>query len=525
MSATIYDAQAGRKLAPHNIEAEQGLLGAILSNNKCFDRVSDFLEPKHFFEPAHQRIYEVAGDVIRAGKLASAVTLQNSMPADVDGVDLTVNQYLARLCAEATTIINARDYGCTVYELAIRRDLITISEEAIDYAKNARSDCNPRDQIHDYTTKLQLIVDDSDRRFRQRSPKWVDMSNWDNEPVPERQWAIRDRVPTNQAGLFSGEGGTGKSIIELMKDVAHVTGKDWFNSLPEPGPAFYLGAEDDENEIHIRLAAIAKHYSVTFKELIDGGLHVRCLLGEDATLCAVNGKSGKVETTDLYRQIYEAAGDIKPRNISIDTLSRAFAGNEIDRAQVYAFASHMQALAKVAGGSVTVLSHPSLAGIASGSGISGSTAWHGAFRFRQYLTGVKSKNDEQSDGDLRELQFKKNQYGPLGETIVVRYQNGLFLPERGMSSLDKVARDAEADRIFIDLLRRLAGEGRNVNSKTTSPNYAPKVFVAEIEVKKAHLRKADLEEAMRRLFASGKIVVETYGRPSNPHERIEVKNA
>jgi RecA-family ATPase len=81
---------------------------------------------------------------------------------------------------------------------------------------------------------------------------------------------------------------------------------------------------------------------------------------EDATLCASGGKSGRVETTDFYRQLYEAAGDIKPKNISIDTLSRAFAGNEIDRVQVYTFAMHMQALAMVAGGSVTVLSHPIL---------------------------------------------------------------------------------------------------------------------------------------------------------------------
>jgi hypothetical protein len=72
-------------------------------------------------------------------------------------------------------------------------------------------------------------------------------------------------------------------------------------------------------------------------------------------LCAANGKSGKVETTALYEQIYEAAGDIKPRNISVDTLSRAFAGNEIDRIQVYGFASHMQALAMIAGASVTIL--------------------------------------------------------------------------------------------------------------------------------------------------------------------------
>ena len=53
---------------------------------------------------------------------------------------------------------------------------------------------------------------------------------------PATQWAIRNRVPLNQAGLFSGEGGTGKSIIELTKNVAHVTGKEWLGSLPEAGP-------------------------------------------------------------------------------------------------------------------------------------------------------------------------------------------------------------------------------------------------------------------------------------------------
>src|SRR5262249_4778368 len=150
-----------------------------------------------------------------------------------------------------------------------------------------------------------------------------------------------------------------------------VAGKDWFGSVPVQGPAFYIGAEDDKDEIHIRLHAIAAHYGVTFEELIRGGLNVVCLLGQDATLCEASGKSGKVRTTALYDQLYERAGDLKPKNISIDTLSRAFSGSEIDRVQVYGFAMHMQALAMAAGGSVTVLSHPSLQGIASGSGISG----------------------------------------------------------------------------------------------------------------------------------------------------------
>jgi RecA-family ATPase len=349
--------------------------------------------------------------------------------------------------------------------------------------------------------------------------QWLDMSNWNSEPVPERQWAIKDRVPLNQAGLFSGEGGTGKSIIELMKDVAHVTGKDWFGSMPEPGPAFYIGAEDDKNELHIRLAAIATHCGVTFKELIAGGFHVRCLLGEDATLCAAS-KNGKVEVTGLYRELYEQAGDIKPKNISIDTLSRAFAGNEIDRVQVYAFAMHMQALAMVAGGSVTVLSHPSLAGISSGSGISGSTAWHGAFRFRQYLKGIKVTEGEQPDTDLRELEFKKNQYGPIGESIIVRYKRGLFLPEAGISSLDKLAREQKAQETFQAILARYGREGRNVSHKETSHGYAPKVFCKEKDAN--GLRKEDFAGAMRDLFAAGKIHVEEYGRPSRPYSRLKV---
>jgi len=347
----------------------------------------------------------------------------------------------------------------------------------------------------------------------QASPlAWLDMSRWDGEAVPERQWAIRDRVPARQAGLFSGEGGTGKSILELAKNVAHVTGKDWLFTMPEKGPAIYLGAEDDKDEIHIRLAAIAARYGVTFKELVAGGLHILPLLGQDATLCAATGKSGKVETTALYRQVYEAAGDIKPKNISIDTLSRAFAGNEIDRVQVYGFVMHMQALAMVAGSSVTVLSHPSLAGIASGTGLSGSTAWHGAFRFRQYLTSVKPESGEQPDNDLRQLEFKKNQYGPLGENIVLRYDGGLFLPVPGVSNLAAAARDAKAEEVFIALLARFEREGRNVTDKP-GPTYAPTAFAGEDEAKKAGIRKDDFKGAQRRLFAAGKIRIETLNRP------------
>jgi RecA-family ATPase len=353
--------------------------------------------------------------------------------------------------------------------------------------------------------------------------QWLDMSNWDNEPVPQRKWIIKDLIPANQAGLLSGDAGAGKTIIELMKDVAHVAGKDWMYTLPEPGPAFYIGSEDDEVEIHIRLADIAKHYGgLTFKQLIEGGLRLLCLLGQDMTLCAAMGKSGRVETTSLYDQIYEQAGDLKPRNISIDPLAKAFAGNEIDRRQVTEFATYMQRLAMAAGGAVTVLSHPSLQGTNTGSGLSGSTGWHNAFRTRGYMRKPKqaSNAEDEEDSDLRVLEFKKNQYGPIAKPIGLRYRHGLFLPEGGSSSLDKLARESLAEQIFLLVLDRYTLDGRNVSENNAARNFAPKMFAQESDAKANRLRKEDLNSAMLRLFENNKIHLETYGRLSRQAERI-----
>ena len=147
------------RTAPHNIEAEQALLGAILVNNEALYRVSDFLEPEHFFEPIHQQLYDIARSLIRTGKLATPVTLKTFLPADLDIAGMTIAQYLARLAAEATTIINADDYGRTVYDLAIRRDLISIGEDMVNVAFDAPVDFAPRDQIEDAEQRLYELAE------------------------------------------------------------------------------------------------------------------------------------------------------------------------------------------------------------------------------------------------------------------------------------------------------------------------------------------------------------------------------
>jgi replicative DNA helicase len=131
---------------PRNTEAESALLGAIMVHNEAFDRVSDFLEPAHFSEELHGRIYDVMRTLIRAGKVATPITIKSFLPeADLGG--LTVPQYLIRLAADATTIINAADYGRAIYEAALRRNLITIGEDIVNRAFDAPASDTPRTQI------------------------------------------------------------------------------------------------------------------------------------------------------------------------------------------------------------------------------------------------------------------------------------------------------------------------------------------------------------------------------------------
>ena len=142
------------RIAPHNIEVEQALLGAILINNDAYYRVSDFLEPQHFYEPVHKRLFELTGSLIRAAKIATPITLKTFLPPDLEIAGLTASQYLARLAAEATTVINAADYGRSIYDLALRRALIGIGEDMVNLAYDAAPESEPRSQIEEAEKSL-----------------------------------------------------------------------------------------------------------------------------------------------------------------------------------------------------------------------------------------------------------------------------------------------------------------------------------------------------------------------------------
>lgn len=324
-----------------------------------------------------------------------------------------------------------------------------------------------------------------DKEPKREPLPFINIADWDDEPVPQQEWAVLDRIPLRQCALFSGEGASGKSTIQLHLSAAHVLGKDWLGSLPEPGPAIFIDAEDDGAVLHRRLAAVANHFQVTFKELATAGLHMISLAGKDAVL-ATASRNGKLEPTPLYRQILEAAGDIRLKMIGIASSANVFAGSEIDRSQVQQFVSLLTAVAIAAHGSIVLISHPSLEGIKSDTGLSGSTQWHNSVRARFYLKGIKPDDGDEPDTDVRELVFRKNNYGPISTAVVLRYQRGLFLPAPGMSSIDKIAADAKADDVFLELLARFTRDNRNVGHRKGT-NYAPALFAKEPEAKNARL--------------------------------------
>ncbi|MDZ4842641.1 MAG: replicative DNA helicase [Hyphomicrobium aestuarii] len=158
--AAAADEAIAFRAPPHNIEAEQALLGAILINNEAHDRVSGFLDPEHFYDPLHGRLYETIAQLILAGKQATPVTVKTFFEnAEPINAHLTVPQYLGRLAANATTIINAFDYGRTVYDLAVRRRLITIGEDMVNLAYDSPVDSAPEDQIGDAENALYSLAE------------------------------------------------------------------------------------------------------------------------------------------------------------------------------------------------------------------------------------------------------------------------------------------------------------------------------------------------------------------------------
>ncbi len=342
------------------------------------------------------------------------------------------------------------------------------------------------------------------------------------QPVPERLWHVPGLVPHGTVTILSGDGGTGKSLLAMQLAAATVLGEAWIGLQVEPGPALFLSAEDDVPELHRRLAGIADHHGRDLSEF--AGLSIAPMAGRDAVLGALEGRSGLIRKTPVFAALEMAIVARRPRLVVLDTLADLFGGNEIDRAQARQFIAALRGLAIDHDLALVLLAHPSMSGLNSGSGSSGSTAWSNSVRSRLYFRRILSEDGRhEPDPDARVLEVKKTNYARTGAAVALSWQDGVFCPvEMPAGGLGAMAAEATAERVFMDCLEAFTSEGRQV-SATRGHGYAPAIFA--VDPRSGSVGKRDLEAAMGRLFRDGKIRQDEFGPPSRRVRRIVVAPA
>jgi RecA-family ATPase len=216
----------------------------------------------------------------------------------------------------------------------------------------------------------------------------------------------------------------------------------------------------------------------------------------------------------MLRRIAEFA----PSLVIVDALADSFAGDENNRIQARQFISMLRKPAIAYDCAFLAVAHPSLSGIISGRGTSGTTGWSNSVRARMYLETVEIEGAE-PDPSLKVLKQPKANYAASSFEIQLRYENGIFVPVTNGEPLDQTAKKAQAEAVFMSILKRLSEQNRFVGPNP-SINYAPKVFAVEPEATELRISKDQLRAAMVRLFQKKRICIEPYGKPSKGQTRI-----
>ena len=332
-------------------------------------------------------------------------------------------------------------------------------------------------------------------------------------PVPSRQWYIDALIPARQVTLLSGDGGTGKSLLALQIAVAGALGKGVIGLMPAKGRTLVLAAEDEWDELHRRLNDICVAHGTTLADLHD--MRVIPAAGEDAELVRADAK-GRIQSTDKMEALVDEIVDFNPALVVLDTSADLFGGNEIDRNQVRYFLSLLRGLAMQLDCAFLLLSHPSVAGMQTGTGISGSTAWNNSVRSRLYLTADKE------DEDKRVLRGMKANYGKKGAEIQMRWHDGVFVLDDGKPAAGFMLLAARAERVFIDTLEKLFDQGQKL-SPSPSATYAVKVIADHPDAK--GISKKELAAAQQRLLDASRIRIITEGPPSRRTQHLAVVGA
>lgn len=356
---------------------------------------------------------------------------------------------------------------------------------------------------------------DKERAGRPAPLRVVDASDFEGKPVPERDWLIPQMLLRRSVTLVNGDGGVGKSLLMMQLQVAAALGETWLGlPMPEEGlTSFALYCEDDEDEVQRRLADVLRFYNASFSDL-HGRVLFMSRVGEINELMTFGFKNDTGKRTALFNQVEDM---IRMRGVQLtvlDTVADIFMGNENIRPQVRSFITAIRRLALINNGGVLITAHPSRAGMADGTGLSGSTGWNGSVRSRIYLTKPKVKDadidGEEGQTNERILKTMKSNYGASGDVIRLRWDQGVFVraDSGGGSLLDRL----DDDRKVLEATRWLIQRGERLSpsekSRTALMHRVPKVPSCN------EMTWKDVFKAQERLLSSGKMELVEVGPPT-----------
>jgi RecA-family ATPase len=340
-------------------------------------------------------------------------------------------------------------------------------------------------------------------------------ASWKGTEAIEQRWLAQGRIPFGDLTILAGNGSSGKTEIatSLLVSVSANLG-DWLGCIVESGggPVLFLSCEEPEDDIRNRIERICKHRNIDPNAVDNLHLHFPEL---DATWLATADRTGKVAKTALLVQMENWIAANKPRLVVIDSIAAVFDGEAIARRQVRSFLAMLRKIAREHDTAIVLLDHPSVRGMADGTGTANSVDWRNCVRSMLLLS-----DPDKDDPDARELEVRKNNRGRAGEKIKLRWNGLTFVTNQlGAASPYRAAADQNLDDLFVRLLEERNTQGRWV-TPVKAIGYAPKEFATMPGA--GGCTPAALANAMERLLTAKRIIVETFGPPSKQRQRLIV---
>ncbi|WGR91850.1 AAA family ATPase [Bradyrhizobium sp. ISRA443] len=336
---------------------------------------------------------------------------------------------------------------------------------------------------------------------------------WRGTEPPQQRWLASGRIPSGDLTILSGNGGAGKTeiAVQLLVSVAAELG-DWLGSIVEAGPALFVSCEEPEANVRDRIERICKHRCLDPYRLPDLHLHFPDL--ESTWLASADSRTGRVTKTPLLAEIEKWVAINKPRLVAIDSIAAVFDGDAIARRQVRAFLAILRKIAREHDIAIVLLDHPSVRGMADGSGTANSVDWRNSVRSLLHLS-----DPEKNDQDSRQLEVKKSNYGRSGEKVTLRWGGLTFTTAMaGEASPYRAAAERDVEELFLRLLDKRNAQGRRVHANTAKGS-APAEFALDPEANGTTAEA--FRRAMERLFGTGKIRTVETGPNSKRRQHIE----